>query len=71
MASEFHAPQWTLPPSANSLGILNEACGTSTAYAIDPNLPLDRATGGEIDRANDARVDEFGISNAVHGASGA
>ena len=47
------------PPSANSLSIPDEAYGASTAYAIDPTLPLGPNDWDEADRANAARVDEL------------
>ena len=47
------------PPSANSLNIPDEAYGASTAYAIDPTLPLGPNDWDEADRANAARVDEL------------
>lgn len=69
MAIEFYAPEWTFappsppeppePPSANSLSIPDEAYGASTAYAIDPTLPLGPNDWDEADRANAARVDEL------------
>ncbi|MCX7366704.1 MAG: DUF4258 domain-containing protein [Alphaproteobacteria bacterium] len=69
MAIEFYAPEWTFAPpsspeppeipSANALSIPDEAYGASTAYAIDPTLPLGPSDWDEADRANAARVDEL------------